>query len=202
AVGLPLGRVVTTPPGIDCDLLCTSQSASFPGGTVVTLTAQATVTGTFKGWTGDCSGDGPCVLTMDADKRVTAHFSPLPGGNASSSDTGSVALVRSRLDVPQGRAEVSVNGRSVLTAGSGAAQVSVPLLAGDNLVEGWLREAGGDGLWRLELRCPAASGGTTVTVVAGDPVLVAPDAIVFRLRGRPGERVSFVLRLSPRDPIR
>src|SRR5262249_33457781 len=84
-VGLPLGRAVSTPPGIDCALLCTSQSASFPGGTVVTLTAQATVTGTFKGWTGDCSGDGPCVLTMDADKRVTAHFSPLPGGNASSS---------------------------------------------------------------------------------------------------------------------
>ena len=28
----------------------------------------------FKEWTGDCSGTGPCVLVVTADKNVTAHF--------------------------------------------------------------------------------------------------------------------------------
>ena len=47
--------------------------------TTVTLTATwAATTHTFGGWGGDCSGTAPtCVLTMDADKSVTATFTEL-----------------------------------------------------------------------------------------------------------------------------
>jgi hypothetical protein len=109
------------------------------------LSAQPLLTAKFHGWTGDCSGTGDCVVTMTANLNVIAHFSLLGLLNASSSEEGSGALVRSSLDVPQGRAEVSLNGRSVLFAGPGRTQASVTLQAGDNFFEGWLREGGATG---------------------------------------------------------
>jgi hypothetical protein len=41
---------------------------------VVTLTATADTGSAFAGWSGDCSGTGDCVLTVDAAKSVTATF--------------------------------------------------------------------------------------------------------------------------------
>ncbi len=65
------GRVTSSPPGIDCGLTC---SYGFADNTVVTLTATSVLPTTFAGWGGACSGTGPCVLTMDAAKSVTATF--------------------------------------------------------------------------------------------------------------------------------
>jgi hypothetical protein len=47
----------------------------FTYGTVVTLTANANTGSTFTGWSGACGGTGNCIVTMDADKMVTATFS-------------------------------------------------------------------------------------------------------------------------------
>jgi uncharacterized repeat protein (TIGR01451 family)/uncharacterized repeat protein (TIGR02543 family) len=65
------GTVTSSPAGIDCGTTC---SSSFPNGTMVTLTATADAGSTFTGWAGDCSGTGPCVVTMDQDRTVTATF--------------------------------------------------------------------------------------------------------------------------------
>ncbi len=43
-------------------------------GTEVTVTASPAEGYGFSGWSGDCSGAGPCVVTMDSDKSVTANF--------------------------------------------------------------------------------------------------------------------------------
>lgn len=43
-------------------------------GTVVTLTATADTGWSFTEWGGDCSGTDTCVLTMTADRDVTATF--------------------------------------------------------------------------------------------------------------------------------
>ena len=65
------GAVTSTPAGIDCPGNC---SAGFlPSGKVV-LTPQAAVGASFVQWGGDCSGDGVCVVAMDADRQVTAIF--------------------------------------------------------------------------------------------------------------------------------
>jgi uncharacterized repeat protein (TIGR02543 family) len=65
------GTVTSSPAGIDCGATC---AASFPNGTMVTLTATPDAGSTFTGWIGDCTGTGPCTVTMDQDRAVTASF--------------------------------------------------------------------------------------------------------------------------------
>jgi hypothetical protein len=71
------GTVVSTLfPLINCGQSC---SMSYGRGTIVTLTAAPQGDSTFAGWGGACSGTGPCVVTVDAAKVVTARFdAPLP----------------------------------------------------------------------------------------------------------------------------
>lgn len=67
------GIVTSDVAGIDCGPTC---SADYSAGETVTLTPSV-VTGSlasFAGWTGDCTGMGPCVVTMDAARSVTATF--------------------------------------------------------------------------------------------------------------------------------
>lgn len=65
-------QVTSSPAGINCFSSCPAQ---FDAGQVVTLTATAGVGRTFTGWSGGgCSGTGTCVVTMDANKDVTATF--------------------------------------------------------------------------------------------------------------------------------
>jgi len=66
------GTVASTPLGIYCGVSCTS---SFTSGTVVTLTAAPDPGSTFMAWSGACSGTGPCTVSMDAAKNVSAEFS-------------------------------------------------------------------------------------------------------------------------------
>ena len=65
------GSVISAPAGIGCAPDCT---ADFDDGTVVTLTAQPAADNTFTGWSGDCSGTGPCTVTMDQTRNVIATF--------------------------------------------------------------------------------------------------------------------------------
>ncbi len=69
------GSVVSSPPGITCGPTC---SASFPGGSTVTLSATPDGLSTFAGWSGACSGTGICTLTMNGDRAVTATFVLMP----------------------------------------------------------------------------------------------------------------------------
>jgi hypothetical protein len=69
--GTGTGTVTSSPAGIDCGVTC---SASFDGGTMVTLTAAPAAGSTFDGWSGDCTGTGSCVVTMDQARSVTAAF--------------------------------------------------------------------------------------------------------------------------------
>ena len=66
------GSVTSSPGGITCPADC---SEAYAGGTTVTLTATAASGSAFVGWSGGCTGSGPCVVTMDANVLVTATFS-------------------------------------------------------------------------------------------------------------------------------
>jgi len=69
---------VTVTPGMPGDFTWVGSAGSgdYLPGTVVQLTAVPTPGGaTFVGWSGACSGTGPCSVTMDAARDVTATFS-------------------------------------------------------------------------------------------------------------------------------
>jgi hypothetical protein len=65
------GSVSSDPPGIDCGSTC---MADFDPLSTVTLTATPQASSTFDGWSGDCSGMGPCSLTMDGAKTANARL--------------------------------------------------------------------------------------------------------------------------------
>ena len=70
--GAGSGTVTSSPAGISCGTTC---SATFAGGTTVTLTATPAAGSSFAGWSGGgCSGTGTCSVTLTANTTVTATF--------------------------------------------------------------------------------------------------------------------------------
>jgi List-Bact-rpt repeat protein len=70
-IGAGTGTVTSAPAGITCGTVCT---ASFAAGTSVTLTATPGAGSAFGGWTGACTGSGPCTVALDQARAVTARF--------------------------------------------------------------------------------------------------------------------------------
>ena len=66
------GMVSSGPAGISCGSDC---SESYASGTAVTLTAAPSNGAQFLGWSGACSGTGPCSVVLDAAIAVSATFS-------------------------------------------------------------------------------------------------------------------------------
>jgi hypothetical protein len=91
---LPRGRVVSTPPGIDCPRTCT---ADFPLGTTVVLRKRAFNAYKPSSWSlgrggPPCPNAWRCSFVADRDRRVRASFSPASELVASSSGAGTVVL--------------------------------------------------------------------------------------------------------------
>ncbi|HIC28440.1 MAG TPA: hypothetical protein EYO85_03185, partial [Rhodospirillales bacterium] len=51
-----------------------SGTNSYAAGTEVTVTQSQSGGYNFTGWSGDCSGSGSCVVTMNATRQVTGNF--------------------------------------------------------------------------------------------------------------------------------
>ena len=73
--GTGSGTVTSSPSGISCGSDC---SNTYTAGTSVTLTAAPDSGYSFTGWSGACSGIGPCYLSMNAAEDVTATFTSAP----------------------------------------------------------------------------------------------------------------------------
>jgi len=102
------GAVTSSSIGIDCGLDCTE---SYPSGTSLTLTAIPSADSVFSGWSGACTGTGPCTLTLDSDQSVTANFnlktlgltiSKIGNGTVTSSPAGIDCGVSCSASYPSG----------------------------------------------------------------------------------------------------
>jgi hypothetical protein len=99
----------------------------------------------------------------------------------------------SQLDVAGASAQVVVNGRTAAFVGQGRSVGGADAARGVNRVEATLVRADGRaGTWRIELDSAVTPG--SLRVLAGDVVTAGPTAVVFRMRGQPGERVVFAFR--------
>jgi hypothetical protein len=102
------------------------------------------------------------------------------------SSTGTSA---SELAVPGGRGQVIWNGVESMYPGAGVSALPTSGQRGLNRVEAVLVQGDGrPGTWRFDL---AGVQPGSLRIVAGDVALVGESAVVFRLRGRPGERAVF-----------
>ncbi len=84
------GTITSVPAGINCDPTCI---ANFNSGTQVTLSQAAGAGHVFTSWGGACSGTGPCAVTMDAAKTVTATFTPIYTLSVSKTGSGVITSV-------------------------------------------------------------------------------------------------------------
>jgi hypothetical protein len=69
--GAGTGTVTSAPVGLSCGASC---SVSFAAGTSVALTATPAAGTVFAGWSGACTGAGPCTIVLDQARAVTARF--------------------------------------------------------------------------------------------------------------------------------
>jgi hypothetical protein len=90
----------------------------------VTLTASAAAGSIFAGWAGACSGTGSCVLSMSANRAVTANFTANTtyGLTFSKSGNGTVTSSPSSLNCGAGCSSSIVN----FSAGTVVALTAVP----------------------------------------------------------------------------
>ena len=71
-----MGRVTSTPSGIDCD--SATCSYDFPDGTSVALSAAPAAGFKFDSWGGACTGAAGCAVRVSSDAAVFASFVALP----------------------------------------------------------------------------------------------------------------------------
>ena len=121
------GSITSTPAGIDCGKTC---SADFINGSTVTLVAHPDPGWTLGGWSGACTGTGPCTVSMDAAKSVNADFlppPPTPGSTANLSLASGTVLFK----VPSSEDTVHLAGSAQVPIGTevdttdGVAKVTV-----------------------------------------------------------------------------
>jgi uncharacterized repeat protein (TIGR02543 family) len=94
------GTVTSTDGGINCPSTCGN---SYPVNTPVTLHAAPAPGWSFAGWSGACTGPGPCNVTMTQDQSVIATFTPLPNNytlTVSISGSGTVTSSPSGINCP------------------------------------------------------------------------------------------------------
>lgn len=180
--GTGSGTITVTPGTLSCTgNPCT---ANFASGTLVTLTPVASPTSTFVGWTGACTGQGACNVTMSQARTASANFSIVthtltfakPGQG-----TGTVSSSPAGLSCGAG----CFNATASFTQGTAVTLTATP--AANSVFGGWTGCAGADGgTCALTMNAPATVQATfdlaqrrLTTTVTGAPgtILSSPAGI-------------------------
>src|SRR5262249_7320415 len=84
------GSVPSSPPGITCGAAC---SATLAFGTNVTLPPTPASGARFDHWGGDCTGTGPCTVSLTQARSVSATFTQQFPLTVSKTGSGSGTVV-------------------------------------------------------------------------------------------------------------
>lgn len=161
------GRVTSSPAGIDCGSDC---SGSYDEGTSVTLTAQPNASSLFTGWSGACTGIGPCTMSVGANTSVSASF-----------ETGGFSLTVTKSGSGKGRVTSDAFGidcgdRCSQVYEAGSTVLLSPQVATGSTFIGWQGACTGTAPCAVNL-----STDTSVTAVFDD--LTPPAPPVVRIHG-------------------
>jgi hypothetical protein len=101
----------------------------------------------------------------------------------------------SELIVDGGAGQVVANGSASVFAGKGRSTAVATGRRGENRIEAQLVQGSGRaGTWRFELSPTASFQSGSLRVIAGEVAQITGEAIVFKLKGQPGERIVFTFR--------
>lgn len=181
------GRIVSTPNGIDCT--AGTCAGTFPLGTTVLLTPTTSGQHTFSGWSGGCTGNTQCVLTMSDSVSVGAVFMrprvmtiEISPNNPSLAIGDSVKLTAVARDA----SGAVVTGRTVTWTSFNTAFATVSS-------SGVVTAVDGGGVVNIGAAiAPDLPGGSTiaevtVNIIPPDITLTATDPIARELDLKPGE---------------
>ena len=182
--GTPPQRTLTvTPPtgtgtgtitgtGISCPGDCTQ---TYADGTAVTLSANPTGGSSFSGWSGDCTGTGPCNLTMNANKAVSGSFSAAPPPQRTltvtpPTGTGTGTITGTGISCPGDCTQTYADGTAVTLSANPT---------GGSSFSGWSGDCTGTGPCNLTMNAnKAVSGAFTAGGGSGGTQLLRPNADV------------------------
>jgi len=175
--GAGTGTVTSSPAGISCGATC---SASYATGTAVTLTATAGSSSSFAGWT-NCdvlSLNGSCIMTVNANKTVTATFSgsttiTLPVLAANCTEYNSMDSTYANKVIQSCDPSVGINSWENVWGGmadawAGLAKFNVSALQGKTIDSATLRlevAARGVGYWPEDFKVAAVATSWSATSV-------------------------------------
>lgn len=163
--GTGTGNVTSSPAGINCGATC---SNFFSDGTTVTLTPTADAGSTFTGWSGDCSGTGPCTVTMDQARSVTATFElPKHTLTVATNGTGSGSVSSSPAGINCG-----ATCSSAFTQGTLVTLTPTP--AAGSTFAGWSGDCTGTGTCTVTM---SQARSVTATFTLVPPVLGVPPSV-------------------------
>lgn len=173
-----MGRVVSTPPGIDCPGTCTLRVLP---GAKLSLRAEAELRASFVEWTGTCAGSNPvCLPPLNRDVTVTANFGPRRCSTDAWCNEEPLPMEVAQLNRVYGSSDHdvwAVGSAGVVVHYTGTRFYLVDALTGQNLVALW--GSGATDLW-------TAGGGQTLLHGDGTSfVSVLPPALpaIFSLWG-------------------
>src|SRR4029077_4416585 len=127
--GTGKGTATSSPAGISCPSTCT---ANYNSGASVTLMALPALGSKFAGWSGSCAGTGSCIISMTANRTVTATFTAVPvvglspsvlsfGGQLINSTSGAKTVILTN------RGGASLNISSIVASGDYSVSHNCPV---------------------------------------------------------------------------
>jgi hypothetical protein len=86
-----------------------------------------------------------------------------------------------------------VDGRTTSVAGGVETAIELDSRADYVVVEGWVRERAGEGVWHFGFGLAPAAPRSIRNVLAGEAVTLTASSVAFRVKGKLPQRIAFVV---------